>query len=39
MSSTRVGIYIEGVGMKFVIFCNFFEFFGLQTVKTASCNG
>jgi hypothetical protein len=40
MSSTRVGIYIEGLGMKFVIFCKFFfEFFGLQTVKTASCNG
>ena len=27
MSSTRVGIYIEGLGMKFVIFCNFFRIF------------
>jgi hypothetical protein len=33
MSSTRVGVYIKGLGMKFVIFCNFFDFFGLQTVK------
>lgn len=27
MSSTRVGVYIEGLGMKFVIFCNFFRIF------------
>jgi hypothetical protein len=27
MSSTRVGIYIEGLGMNFVIFCNFFRIF------------
>jgi hypothetical protein len=27
MSSTRVGVYIEGLRMKFVIFCNFFRIF------------
>jgi hypothetical protein len=27
MSSTRVGVYMEGLGMKFVIFCNFFRIF------------
>jgi hypothetical protein len=27
MSSTRVGIHIEGLGIKFVIFCNFFRIF------------
>jgi hypothetical protein len=27
MSSTRVGIYIEGLGMKFMIFCKFFRIF------------
>jgi hypothetical protein len=27
MSSTRVGVYKEGLGMKFVIFCKFFRIF------------
>jgi hypothetical protein len=44
MSSTRVGIYIEGLGMKFVIFCNFFRIFWTpnsqkRLVATASTRG
>jgi hypothetical protein len=44
MSSTRVGIYIEGLGMKFVIFCNFFRIFWTPNgqkwlVATASTRG
>jgi hypothetical protein len=44
MSSTRVGVYIEGLGMKFVIFCNFFRFFlapngQKRLVATASTRG
>jgi hypothetical protein len=27
MSSTRVGVYIDGLRMKFVIFCKFFRIF------------
>jgi hypothetical protein len=30
MSSTRVGVFLEGLEMKFVIFCNFFKFSGLK---------
>ena len=44
MSSTRVGVYIEGLGMKFVIFCNFFRIFWTpngqkRLVATASTRG
>jgi hypothetical protein len=44
MSSTRVGIYIKGLGMKFVIFCNFFRIFWTpngqkRLVATASTRG
>jgi hypothetical protein len=44
MSSTRVGIYIEGLGMKFVIFCNFFRIFWTpngqkRLLATASTRG
>jgi hypothetical protein len=39
MSFTLVGVFIEGLRMKFVNFCNFFEFFGLETIKTASYRG
>jgi hypothetical protein len=44
MSSTRVGVYVEGLGMKFVIFYNFFRIFWTpngqkQLVATASTRG
>jgi hypothetical protein len=44
MSSTRVGVYIEGLGMKFVIFCKFFQIFWTpngqkRLVATASTRG
>jgi hypothetical protein len=44
MSSIRVGVYIEGLGMKFVIFCNFFRIFWTpngqkQLVATTSTRG
>jgi hypothetical protein len=44
MSSTRVGVYIEGLRMKFVIFCNFFRIFWTpngqkRLVATASTRG
>jgi hypothetical protein len=44
MSSTRVGVYIDGLGMKFVIFCNFFRIFWTpngqkRLVATASTRG
>jgi hypothetical protein len=44
MSSTRVGVYIEGLGMKFVFFCNFFRIFWTpngqkRLVATASTRG
>jgi hypothetical protein len=44
MSSTWVGVYIEGLGMKFVIFCIFFRIFWTpngqkRLVATASTRG
>jgi hypothetical protein len=44
MSSTRVGVYIEGLVLKFVIFCNFFRIFWTpngqkRLVATASTRG
>jgi hypothetical protein len=44
MRSTRVGIYIEGLGMKFVIFCKFFSNFldskrSKRLVATATTRG
>lgn len=40
MSSTRIGVFIRALRMKFVIFCSFFEFLGQnQLVATASTRG
>jgi hypothetical protein len=44
MSSTRVGVYIEGLGTKFVIFLQFFQIFWTpngqkRLVATASTRG